>query len=281
MPCRLFVKAPNLGNDNVILLPRILGWNMLERRGPPIATHLIPEGWLLFDVNFTPAFSLANPRPPSPLDEKSSSAPHALDRALGKKRKGATLRPSTWPDSLRPWRDHELRRACQSNLSRRGSAIGSRAGSGPRSIAAARCFSCQHRARLRLTERRVGGLVIVTDPFFNNRAAQLAALGLRHAMPTVYHMLEFVTAGGLAGYGNSYTDLWRQIGIYTGRMQATSDGGNCWPHSAARQQRGQSERAHSRRTVWSHLPASRSSARSMRPPINIFCLQQREGEVIE
>jgi hypothetical protein len=44
------------------------------------------------------------------------------------------------------------------------------------------------------------------------------ALALRHAMPTVYHMLEFVTAGGLAGYGNSNTDLWRQIGIYTGRI---------------------------------------------------------------
>jgi putative ABC transport system substrate-binding protein len=69
-----------------------------------------------------------------------------------------------------------------------------------------------------LAERRVGGLVIVTDPFFNNRAAQLAALALRHAMPTVYHMLEFVMAGGLAGYGNSHTDLWRQIGIYTGRI---------------------------------------------------------------
>jgi putative ABC transport system substrate-binding protein len=69
-----------------------------------------------------------------------------------------------------------------------------------------------------LAERRVGGLVIGTDTFFNNRAGQLAALALRHAMPTVYHMLEFVTAGGLAGYGNSNTDLWRQIGIYTGRI---------------------------------------------------------------
>src|SRR5262249_58519777 len=103
--------------------------------------------------------------------------------------------------------------------------------------------------------RRGGRLGSVTDPFFNNRAAQLAALGLRHAMPTVYHMLEFVTAGGLAGYGNSYTDLWRQIGIYTGRMQATSDGGNCWPHSAARPQRGQSGGAASQRPVWCHLPA--------------------------
>jgi putative ABC transport system substrate-binding protein len=69
-----------------------------------------------------------------------------------------------------------------------------------------------------LAERRVGGLVIVTDPFFNNRQAQLAALGLRYAMPMVYHTLEFVTAGGLAGYGNSNTDLWRQIGIYTSRI---------------------------------------------------------------
>jgi putative ABC transport system substrate-binding protein len=69
-----------------------------------------------------------------------------------------------------------------------------------------------------LAERRVAGLVIVTDPFFNNRQAQLAALALRHAIPTVFHTLEFVTAGGLAGYGNSNTDLWRQIGIYTGRI---------------------------------------------------------------
>jgi putative tryptophan/tyrosine transport system substrate-binding protein len=38
------------------------------------------------------------------------------------------------------------------------------------------------------------------------------------AMPTVYHMLEFVTAGSLAGYGNSNTDLWRQIGIYVGQI---------------------------------------------------------------
>jgi putative tryptophan/tyrosine transport system substrate-binding protein len=69
-----------------------------------------------------------------------------------------------------------------------------------------------------LAERRVDGLVIVTDPFFNNYQAQLAALALRHAMPTIYHMREFVAAGGLAGYGNSNTDLWRQIGTYTGRI---------------------------------------------------------------
>ena len=69
-----------------------------------------------------------------------------------------------------------------------------------------------------LAEQRAGGLVIVTDPFFNTRQEQLAALALRHSMPTIYHNHEFVAAGGLAGYGNSSTDLWRQIGAYAGRI---------------------------------------------------------------
>jgi putative tryptophan/tyrosine transport system substrate-binding protein len=69
-----------------------------------------------------------------------------------------------------------------------------------------------------LTNLRAGGLVVVTDPFFNTRQEQLAALAVRHAIPTVYHNREFIAAGGLAGYGNSFTDLWRQIGAYTGRI---------------------------------------------------------------
>jgi putative tryptophan/tyrosine transport system substrate-binding protein len=69
-----------------------------------------------------------------------------------------------------------------------------------------------------LVQLRAGGLVILTDPFFNTRHQQLAALAVRHTIPSIYHMREFVAAGGLAGYGNSFTDLWRQIGAYTGRI---------------------------------------------------------------
>jgi putative ABC transport system substrate-binding protein len=69
-----------------------------------------------------------------------------------------------------------------------------------------------------LSKLRAGGLVIVTDPFFNTRQEQLAALAVRHAVPTVYHNHAFVAAGGLAGYGNSFTDLWRRIGGYTARI---------------------------------------------------------------
>ncbi len=69
-----------------------------------------------------------------------------------------------------------------------------------------------------LTQLRAGGLVIGGDPFFTARQEQLAALAVRHAMPTVYENREFAAAGGLMSYGGSITDAFRQIGIYTGRV---------------------------------------------------------------
>jgi len=61
-------------------------------------------------------------------------------------------------------------------------------------------------------------LVVCPDPFFSNRIEQLAALTIRHALPAVYEWREFTAAGGLLSYGNSRTDIFRQAGIYTGRI---------------------------------------------------------------
>jgi putative ABC transport system substrate-binding protein len=69
-----------------------------------------------------------------------------------------------------------------------------------------------------LLELRAGGLVIGIDPFFNSRRDQLAALALRHAVPTIYPFREFAEAGGLMSYGDSLTDGYRQVGVYTGRI---------------------------------------------------------------
>src|SRR5262249_23557521 len=60
--------------------------------------------------------------------------------------------------------------------------------------------------------------VIGSDPFFDSRSQQLAALALRHAMPTMFPFREYAVAGGLISYGNSIADAHRQVGVYTGRI---------------------------------------------------------------
>jgi putative ABC transport system substrate-binding protein len=68
------------------------------------------------------------------------------------------------------------------------------------------------------TQLRAAGLVIGPDPLFNGRIEQLAALSVRHAVPAVYQWREFTAAGGLLSYGSSVTDVYRQAGVYTGRI---------------------------------------------------------------
>ena len=67
-------------------------------------------------------------------------------------------------------------------------------------------------------ELRVRGLVIGNDPFFNSRSGQLAALTVRHAIPTIFQNREFAAAGGLISYGGSIADTYRVVGVYVGRI---------------------------------------------------------------
>ena len=54
--------------------------------------------------------------------------------------------------------------------------------------------------------------------FFNSRRKQLAALALRHAVPTIFPYRDLAATGGLMSYGASITDAYRLAGIYTGRV---------------------------------------------------------------
>jgi len=65
---------------------------------------------------------------------------------------------------------------------------------------------------------RAGGLIIVPDTFFTSRQEQLAALALRHAVPTVYQNRGFAAAGGLASYGGAIADAYRLAGVYVARV---------------------------------------------------------------
>jgi putative ABC transport system substrate-binding protein len=61
-------------------------------------------------------------------------------------------------------------------------------------------------------------LVVGTDGIFLSRRDQLVELVARHALPASYANREFVAAGGLVSYGAHFPDVYRQAGIYVGRI---------------------------------------------------------------
>jgi ABC-type uncharacterized transport system substrate-binding protein len=62
------------------------------------------------------------------------------------------------------------------------------------------------------------GLLVSTDPFFTIRHEQIVRLATKLGVPTVYPFREFAAAGGVASYGPSLANAWRQVGIYSGRI---------------------------------------------------------------
>jgi putative tryptophan/tyrosine transport system substrate-binding protein len=70
----------------------------------------------------------------------------------------------------------------------------------------------------RLVQKRADALLVSSDALFNNRRVQLVTLATRHVVPAIYPWREAVEIGGLMSYGSSTTDLFRQVGIYTGRI---------------------------------------------------------------
>jgi len=70
----------------------------------------------------------------------------------------------------------------------------------------------------RLTQLRIGALVIGPDTFFTSHSEQLAKLTVRHAIPAIYQYREFAAAGGLMSYGSSETEYYRLVGTYAARV---------------------------------------------------------------
>jgi putative tryptophan/tyrosine transport system substrate-binding protein len=69
-----------------------------------------------------------------------------------------------------------------------------------------------------LVELRASALIVGVEPFLNDSRGQIVALAARYAVPAVYGVRDFVTAGGLMSYGTDPVDIYRQSGIYAGKI---------------------------------------------------------------
>jgi putative tryptophan/tyrosine transport system substrate-binding protein len=69
-----------------------------------------------------------------------------------------------------------------------------------------------------LAQMRPDALLIAVTTLFLEQRARLAALAAIHRLPTMFGMREFVEAGGLMSYGENVEELYRQLGIYAGRI---------------------------------------------------------------
>jgi putative ABC transport system substrate-binding protein len=69
-----------------------------------------------------------------------------------------------------------------------------------------------------LGELQAGGMVVAGDALFANRREQLVALASRHAIPSIYMWSDFAAAGGLMSYGIDNINMFRQAGVYAGRI---------------------------------------------------------------
>jgi putative ABC transport system substrate-binding protein len=69
-----------------------------------------------------------------------------------------------------------------------------------------------------LTRERVDALLVTTDPIFESQRDQIVAPAAHHAVPAIYALREYAVAGGLMSYGASITHIYRQAGLYVGRI---------------------------------------------------------------
>jgi putative ABC transport system substrate-binding protein len=69
-----------------------------------------------------------------------------------------------------------------------------------------------------LQSQHIDALLITTNPFYEGRREQIVALAQQYAVPVLYSWREYSTIGGLISYGTSFSESYRQAGLYVGRI---------------------------------------------------------------
>jgi putative ABC transport system substrate-binding protein len=64
----------------------------------------------------------------------------------------------------------------------------------------------------------IGAVALVGNPFFNSKRDKLIALSAQYALSSMSEIRQFAEAGGLVSYGPSIEQVYRQSGMYAGRI---------------------------------------------------------------
>ena len=73
-------------------------------------------------------------------------------------------------------------------------------------------------AFIAFAEQHVAGVLAVSDAFLYSRRDQIITLAARHSIPMMYPFRGDAAAGGLLSYGTNVDEMFRQAGIYAGRV---------------------------------------------------------------
>jgi putative tryptophan/tyrosine transport system substrate-binding protein len=69
-----------------------------------------------------------------------------------------------------------------------------------------------------IAQKRATAILIASDPMFLGQRDRLAALAAKYALPVVAWTREFAAAGLLLSYGTSIVWMYREAGVYAGRI---------------------------------------------------------------
>jgi putative ABC transport system substrate-binding protein len=68
------------------------------------------------------------------------------------------------------------------------------------------------------TRARAGALVVMPGPLFVTHQKRIAELAAAHGLPSIFHLTDFVDAGGLLSYGPDRADLFRRAAVYVDKI---------------------------------------------------------------
>ncbi len=70
----------------------------------------------------------------------------------------------------------------------------------------------------RMSAAGADAVVIGGSPFLTSQRSTIVKLAAKHKLPTIYDQKDYVIDGGLVSYASSFSEAYRQAGVYAARM---------------------------------------------------------------